>query len=75
MRYFLLCLVSIFSFSFAAYYSQGMTITDSHQNQSHSVCYGETDYGTPSSLRFADYNGDLNGGDYHVIFVDMSASW
>ena len=43
MRYFLLCLVSVFSFSFAAYYSQGMTITDSHQNQSHSICFGEAD--------------------------------
>ena len=50
-------------------------MSNSHQNISHSVCYGETDYGSTNALRFADYNGDLNGGDYHVIFVDMSASW
>jgi len=23
----------------------------------------------------ADYNGELNGGNYHIIFIDMSASW
>ena len=74
MKY-LLTIICMISFSFPAYYSPGMTMTNSHQNQSHSVCYGETDYGTPSSLRFADYNGDLNGGDYHIIFIDMSASW
>lgn len=68
-------LMFIFSFSFSAYYSPGMTMINSHQNQSHSVCFGETDEGDPSSLSFGDYNGATNGGDYHVIFVDMAASW
>ena len=26
-------------------------------------------------FKLADWNGDLNGGNYHVIFIDMSASW
>jgi hypothetical protein len=26
-------------------------------------------------IKLADYNGDLNGGQYHVIFIDMSNSW
>ena len=70
-----LIILTIIAFSFSQIYDIGETMSTNHQNQSHTVCYGETDYGTPSSLRFADYNGDVNGGDYHVIFVDMSASW
>ena len=68
-------LLTFIAFSFSQIYNVGETMSSNHQNQSHSVCYGETDYGTSSSLKFADYNGDLNGGDYHVILVDMSASW
>ena len=60
---------------FSQVYNTGETMSSNHQNQSHSVCYGETDYGSSSSLRFSDYNGDLNGGDYHVILVEMAASW
>ena len=66
---------TIIAFSFSQVYDVGETMSSTHQNQSHTVCYGETDYGSPSSLKFSDYNGDLNGGDYHVILVDMSASW
>ena len=52
MRYFILILFSLYNFSYAAYYSQGMTMTDSHQNQSHSVCFGETDEGDSNYLSF-----------------------
>ena len=65
----------VFNFYNAAYYSPGMTMIDSHQNQSHSVCFGETDEGDSNSLSFRDYNGATNGGNYHVIFLDMAASW
>jgi len=41
----------------------------------HPVCFGEADEGDPNFLRFGDYNGATNGGNYHVIFVDMAASW
>ena len=41
----LLLLFSVFTFSYSAYYSPGMTMTDGHQNHSHSVCFGETDEG------------------------------
>tara|TARA_B100002052_G_scaffold291590_1_gene311830 strand:- start:4392 stop:4613 length:222 start_codon:yes stop_codon:yes gene_type:complete len=68
-------LLTFFCFTFGQVYNVGQTMSNSHQNITHSVCYGETDYGSSNTLRFADYNGDLNGGDYHVIFVDMSASW
>ena len=71
----ILIMVACFNLSIAAYYSPGMTMIDSHQNQSHPVCFGEADEGDPNFLRFADYNGSANGGNYHVIFVDMAASW
>ena len=74
MKY-ILIMVACFNLSIAAYYSPGMTMIDSHQNQSHSVCYGETDAGDSNYLSFRDYNGATNGGDYHVIFLDMAASW
>ena len=74
MKY-ILIMVACFNLSIAAYYSSGMTMIDSHQNQSHSVCYGETDAGDSNYLSFRDYNGATNGGDYHVIFLDMAASW
>ena len=30
---------------------------------------------TGDTFKLADYNGELNGGNYHIIFIDMSASW
>ena len=75
MKYFLVFISLILNFSFSAYYSQGMTITDSHQNQSHSICYGEADEGSSDYIKLRDYNGATNGGNYHVIFLDLAASW
>ena len=37
----LIALVFILNFGISAYYSPGMTMINSHQNQSHSVCFGE----------------------------------
>ena len=65
----------VINFSLSQYYQLGETMITSHQNQSHSVCYGDTDVGSSNSLRFADYNGALNGGDCHVILIYMAASW
>ena len=28
-----------------------------------------------SQTKLADWNGSINGGDYHVIWLEMSASW
>tara|TARA_Y100001960_G_scaffold303117_1_gene354860 strand:- start:501 stop:659 length:159 start_codon:yes stop_codon:yes gene_type:complete len=52
-----------------------MTITNSHQNQSHSICFGESDEGSPNHISLGDYNGATNGGNYHVMFIDLAASW
>ena len=36
-------------------------------------CYPEEQVGNIFS--FAQHNGDLNGGNYQVLMIEMSASW
>ena len=72
-----LLLVSLFfiSFGLSQTYCAGDQISLSHQNLEHVVGAGHGDYENGDVFKLADYNGDLNGGEYHVIFIDMSASW
>jgi hypothetical protein len=62
----------LMSFSFTAIYDVGETVSESHQNISFDVCYG--DY-PENALKLADFNGALNGGDYQVMFINTAASW
>jgi len=71
----ILILVSCFSILSAQTYCVGDQISTTHQNQEHEVCAGFEDYETGETFKLADYNGELNGGNYHIIFIDMSASW
>ena len=64
-------LISLFVISFSFAYNVGQTMTISDQQMVFDICYGSTD----NDLSFADYNGDLNGGDYYVLWVELSASW
>ena len=70
-----LVLLSSFSMLSTQTYCSGEQVSISHQNISHEVCAGVEDYPTGSEFKLADYNGELNGGNYHIIFIDMSASW
>jgi len=54
-------------------YQEGDQISLEHQNMEFNYCYPEDIIG--NTLRLANYNGDLNGGDYKVIVLDMAASW
>ena len=56
-------------------YCAGEQVSITHQNLSHTVGAGTEDYNIGDQFKLADWNGDLNGGNYHVIFIDMSASW
>ena len=67
--------ILIISNIFAQTYCAGDQISISDQNLEHTVGAAMDDYEVGDTLRLADYNGDLNGGEYHVIFIDMSASW
>jgi len=71
----ILVVSAFFSLSIAQYYSVGDVVNASHQNQGVSVCSGGEGYSTNSTLKLGDFNGATNGGDYHVIGIDMSASW
>jgi len=70
--------IIIYIFLSSIIYSQycaGDQISVSDQNQEHVVGAAMDNYEIGDSFKLADYNGDLNGGQYHVIFIDMSASW
>ena len=69
----------LFLFSISALgaqtYCAGDQISLTHQNQEHLVGAGYDGYDAGDIFTLADYNGALNGGQYHVIFIDMSNSW
>ena len=67
-------IVLLFSISFA--YEVGETISMTHQNTDFPICYApELDPNNDGIFNFAEYNGDLNGGQYYVIFLEMMATW
>ena len=54
----------------------GETISMVHQNTDFPICYApELDPNNDGIFNFAEYNGDLNGGQYYVIFLEMMATW
>lgn len=53
-------------------YGIGDQVSNSDQNLSLDVCAGDYPF---NQLRLADFNGALNGGNYHILFIDNSASW
>ena len=73
---FLFVLLSSFSvLSSQQPYCAGEQVSATHQNISHEVCAGFENYEIGDTFKLSDYNGELNGGDYNIIFIDMSASW
>ena len=72
-----LILLSVFSMTFAIY-NVGQTVSISDQQLSREVCHESQfsyEYQVGDSFSLYDFNGEYNGGEYHVIFMDMSASW
>lgn len=63
------------NFGISQSYCAGDNISISHQNSVHIVGAGIEGYEDGSEFRLSDYNGELNGGNYYVTFIDMSASW
>ena len=67
-------MIILISFSFA--YEVGETISTVHQNKELDICYAsELDPNNDGVFNFSEYNGDLNGGQYYVIFLEMMATW
>ena len=69
IKHFCISFISIFSLILA--YDVGDYVNMVDQEKEFDVCYGSTD----EYLTLSNYNGDLNGGMYQVIHIDMSASW
>ena len=60
---------------FGGIYGIGEYISNTHQNVEKETCYPGNGYDTGDNWKLADWNGDLNGGNYNVIVMIMSASW
>jgi|TARA_B100001250_G_C19173704_1_gene517849 hypothetical protein len=68
--------ISILFISQLFSYEVGETVTSAHQNMDFNICYGnEHDLNGDGIFNFAEYNGDLNGGQYYVIFLEMMTTW
>ena len=71
-KLFILCI--LFRLSFA--YEVGDEVNIIDQNKTFEICYGDNlDLDGDGIIKLADFNGDLNGGHYYVILIDMSATW
>ena len=66
--------IVLISFAFPVY-NVGETVSNSDQNITLSVCDQTSEYSVGDEVSLASWNGDLNGGDYRVIWLEMSASW
>ena len=56
-------------------YNVGQIISISDQNITKSTCYAGNGYDVGDSWKLLDWNGAENGGQYNVIFIEMSATW
>ena len=56
-------------------YCAGDQINANDLNTDYEVCYGSGDYETGDMWSLSDYDGSQNGGQYHILFIDMSATW
>lgn len=75
MTTFLFSIILVFSSMHAQTYCAGDQISLTDQNAVQMVGAGYEDYAVGDDFYLADYNGELNGGDYAILFIEMSASW
>ena len=71
----LFVLFNSFSMLSAQAYCAGDQINTSDLNAQYEVCYGSGNYETVDTWTLSDYDGSQNGGSYHILFIDMSATW
>jgi hypothetical protein len=50
-------------------------VFESDQNISKDTCYPGNTYDIGDSWKLGDWNGATNGGEYSVMFIEMSATW
>ena len=71
----ILVFLSCFSMLSAQTYCAGDQINTPDLNTQYEVCYGSGNYETGDSWSLSDYDGSQNGGQYKILFIDMSATW
>ena len=74
MRY-LLTFTLLLGLLYSIPYEEGEYVSEEHQNITMTTCYAGNDYQVDDVWKLADWNGDLNGGQYNIIYVEMAASW
>ena len=70
----LLTILMITGLSLASY-EPGDTVTLSDQNIEKYTCYAGNGYLEGDSWKLVDWNGEYNGDNYNVIFIQFHASW
>ena len=55
-----------------SFYQIGDAMSDEDQNIEYDICYGEY---IEEVFKFADINGAMNGGDYKIAVIGLSATW
>jgi len=70
-----LYILIISTFLFSSTYDIGDIVSNEHQSIEKNTCYAGNGYEINDLWTLGDWNGAFNGGDYNVIFIDMSASW
>ena len=69
-------LLLLLSLNLSYSYEVGETISIFNQNKELDICYAsELDPNNDGIFNFSEYNGDLNGGQYYVIFLEMMTTW
>ena len=68
-------IISCFSVLSAQTYCSGEQISTFDLNTKYEVCYGSGNYETGDNWSLSDFDGSQNGGEYHILFIDMSATW
>ncbi len=71
----IICFILNISLMFTQTYCAGDQVSIEDQNLVHVVGAAHGDYEEGSQFTLADFNGELNGGNYSIVFIDMSASW
>ena len=56
-------------------YQEGEYVSEEDQNIAMATCYAGNDYEVDDSWKLSDWNGNLNGGHYNVVYIEMAASW
>ena len=74
MSYILFLIIFITSL-IQAEYCAGDQINASDLNTQYEVCYGSGNYETGDTWSLSDYDGTQNGGQFKILFIDMSATW